>query len=90
VEYMAGGLPLLSTIPGELQELLKTYDCGVTYAADSSDELANALLKLRDNPARCKEMGARSYQLFEERFRCDVVARAMSDHFEKVREQLIQ
>ncbi|MFU8847639.1 MAG: glycosyltransferase family 4 protein [Opitutales bacterium] len=42
-EYLAYGLPVISSIDGELGALLKAYTCGMTYTAGRADSLVTAI-----------------------------------------------
>ncbi|EHR72929.1 glycosyltransferase [Burkholderiales bacterium JOSHI_001] len=55
IEYLAGGLPVLSTLRGELQTLLRTCGCGITTAEGDPQALAGALrVLLADTQGRAK------------------------------------
>ena len=63
-EYMAGGLPILSSIEGELVDLLRTHDCGVNYDPRSIEALCDGFLFLAEDAERRHAMGARGRALF--------------------------
>lgn len=67
-DYMAGGLPIINSIQGELEELLKSENIGIQYEAGNAVSLRNAILELYDNPGRRKEMGKNARRMVEERF----------------------
>lgn len=51
-EYLAGGLPVVSTLEGEVQVMLEREDAGVHVFPRTSEALAQNLLSLADNPRR--------------------------------------
>lgn len=84
IEYMAGGLALVSSLRGELEQLLERHNNGVTYHADSAEELVKILRDLYHNPKACREMRERSRRTFEVYFDISTVARRMVEHMESV------
>jgi len=70
-EYMAGGLPVISTLKGELKELLATERCGATYYARSADDLCAVIRRLHDCDAERRAMGKRAYRLVSTKFDAD-------------------
>jgi len=73
LEYMAAGLPLISSLPGEMREILASEQCGLYYEAGNAESLCARLLELAAQPERCAEMGRRSRALFERRFNARVI-----------------
>ncbi|MCB0378298.1 MAG: glycosyltransferase family 4 protein [Bdellovibrionales bacterium] len=72
-EYMAGGLPIISSLTGDLRDLIEEKGFGVNYQADSVDELIQAIEKIKKNPNLQKEMGKKSRALLNERFSTEIV-----------------
>ena len=66
-EYMAAGIPFISSDLPFLVDLLGPYDCGV-FVDTSTDATAaaKALAELLADPARCAEMGANGRRAIEE------------------------
>lgn len=79
-EYFAGGLPVVSSIQGELRELLTQYDCGRTYHADSVDELCHILRELKQSEELRKSMGKRARQLLDSQYSIEKIASRLNDH----------
>ncbi|MGD9633932.1 MAG: glycosyltransferase [Pirellulales bacterium] len=55
-EYMAGRLALVSSLPGELAQLLDRHNCGLTYRAGDGDSLAGCIAELLQHPERLAAM----------------------------------
>lgn len=54
-DYLAAGLPIVSSVPGELQNLLRESAAGVSYTAGDPRSLAEAVLSIaRDGSARAR------------------------------------
>ncbi|MDB4949651.1 MAG: Alpha-D-kanosaminyltransferase [Gemmatimonadetes bacterium] len=84
VEYLSAGLPVVSSLPGELRALLAEEECGVTYPNHDGAALAAALLELHDDPARRARMRERSRAVFARRFRAEAVLGEMAEHLERI------
>ena len=81
-EYMAAGLPLLSSLSGELEQLIQEYGIGRSYEAGNPASLAEGIRWFYDHPEESRQMGARSLALFSTRFRSDIVYKEFSEHLE--------
>lgn len=81
-EYMAAGLPLLSSLPGELVQLIKEHDIGRNYEAGNPKSLMEGILWFYDHPEETRQMGERSLALFSTRFRSDIIYKEFSEHLE--------
>ena len=79
-EYMAAGLPILSSLRGETESLLEKHFCGLSYEAGDCHSFLQALLRLaRDTDLR-KRMGRNGKELFEEQFSTERVYADMMDY----------
>jgi len=68
-DYLAAGLPVINSLPGELQNLLATHRCGESYEAGSTDSLEDALRAYPQRPRSEPEAEkARARALFEAHF----------------------
>jgi glycosyltransferase involved in cell wall biosynthesis len=61
-EYMANGLAVVSSLNGELAELLRRRECGVTYQAGVPTSLSKCLVELQNHPARLERMRAAAFK----------------------------
>ncbi len=83
-EYMAAGLPTVSSLPGELQALLAEHAVGRQYQSGDPGTLAGALCWLADHPEERLAMGRRAEALFRERFSTPVIYPALARHLREV------
>ena len=67
-DYLNAGLPVVSSLRGELEDLLTTFQSGYSYVADSDDSLMRIILKIFESPDLVESMGNNARTLFEERF----------------------
>jgi glycosyltransferase involved in cell wall biosynthesis len=83
-EYMAARRPILSSLGGELAEVLSDHGIGLQYEAGSRDSLIEGIRWAMANRQELKEMGMRARRLFEERFCDEVVCAGLLDHMNAV------
>lgn len=83
-EYMAGGLPIISSIQGELKRYLEEYNCGLTYNANSAQELASCIRLLKNNPDLCEQMKSNSRDLLNSHFSLEKVFASAGAHLATV------
>ena len=68
-DYYAAAKPVLNCGPcKEMLALIDDYQTGINYEAEDVDSLCEAILKLYNDPALCKELGKNSRKLAELKF----------------------
>jgi glycosyltransferase involved in cell wall biosynthesis len=67
-DYLASGLPVVNNYPGWLAELIEAHRCGVVVPPRSPEAFADALVRLADDPAGRRAMGAAARRLGEAEF----------------------
>lgn len=83
-DYMAAGRPLVSSCPGEAEELLQRHGFGVQVPHDSAEGIAAALLSLYREPETRKGMGSSGRRIFEENFAIDIILQRYAAHLESL------
>lgn len=83
-EYMAAGLPMLSSLPGELERLIAEHQIGLHYEAGDVQSFVEKVVWLAEHSSERAAMGQRSRALFEERFRADLIYPRLAAHLEIV------
>jgi len=86
-EYMAAGVPLLSSVRGEMETFLAAERIGLTYESADCDELLAHIQWFVEHPAERRAMGLRARQIFLERFDASQVFPALVRHLEGVVER---
>jgi glycosyltransferase involved in cell wall biosynthesis len=81
-EYLSAGLPILSSLQGEAEALLRDAACGITYAPGDATRFAAALEPLLAAAETRRAMGGRGRAKFEADFRASDVYRALARHIE--------
>ena len=85
IEYLAGGLPVLSSLErGVLRDLLAAEDCGRSYRNGHPDELAAIVRELAHDSALHQRLSARARSVFERYFESSRVYGAFADHLERL------
>lgn len=67
-DYLAYGLPLLSTIDGELGGLIRKHQCGSVYRAEDAEGLASAIRQYVENPTLLNQAKAGAGACFSTNF----------------------
>lgn len=83
-EYMAGGLPIISSIQGELKNWLTKFNCGITYKANSVEDLCQAVRTLQRQEAVRNMMSKNARKLLEEHFSMEIVFARTLEHFKNI------
>ena len=82
-EAMVCGRPIIvtkGTYAGEMTEKLK---CGITVDYDK-ESVKEAIIKLRDNPKLCKELGKNAFKAAKERYNWEIEKKNLLELYEKV------
>jgi glycosyltransferase involved in cell wall biosynthesis len=67
-EYMAAGLPVIASKLPYAEEAILHTQSGICINPENSDEIAQAIRYLINNPGKAKEMGKNARKAFEEKF----------------------
>jgi glycosyltransferase involved in cell wall biosynthesis len=81
-EYMSAGLPIVSSLHGEAQQLLSAEDIGVTYEPGNPRHLADCLLELAANAARVEILAANAARAYAQHFNAASVYAKLARHLE--------
>ncbi len=68
IEYLSAGLPVISSLQGELANLLAQNDCGMTYQNGEATDLVRVITACYDSRDTCARMAKNATALFCERF----------------------
>jgi glycosyltransferase involved in cell wall biosynthesis len=67
-EYFSGGLPILSSLKGELAIIINEYKCGYTYQAGNANDFLRVLNEITIDDEKRKIMARNAFRLYENRF----------------------
>jgi len=79
-EYMSAGLPILSSLRGETEQLLAECGCGLTYDASRPESFAAALQRLLADPHARTAMGRRAEDRFRSVFDAAAIYPRLASH----------
>jgi len=72
-EYMASGLPILSSLQTETKELISNEKLGLSYIPNNPEDLLLKLTTLIDNQELLKEMQCNSINTFKQKFDSEII-----------------
>jgi len=67
-EYLSAGLPIVSTIQGDLAVFLEAEKCGITVPNNSPQEFASAIVDLYKCDEKRERMSQQAYEVFRQYF----------------------
>lgn len=79
-EYMAAGLPILSSLDGELRAIIERESIGLYYNANDPNELRERLNWLLSHPEKMKTMGQKARALFEKEYNSEKIYASLVTH----------
>jgi len=79
-EYLAAGLPLVSGLTGRVARLVSEHEVGLSYRINDAKDLADCILRLRDEPRLREEMSRAARALYQREFKAEVVYADFADH----------
>ena len=84
VEYLAGGLPVLTTLRGELKNLLETYNCGKVFQPNDIESMGEWLVHCKQNYTSMKYQTQQASQLYADKFDARKVYEDFIDQIESI------
>lgn len=84
LEYFSAGLPVISSLPGALQELLDINQCGWTYPNNDADGLEAIVRRLMNDHDLQKRAGDNALRLFQSRFSAEQVYGEMIEYLSEL------
>lgn len=82
IEYLAGGLPVLSQLTGHYGHILKENKCGMTYSNEI--ELVQAILSYYNDKKKHKVESTNAYDLFKNQFELQKVYGDYCEYLEEL------
>lgn len=83
-EYCSVGLPLISSLEGEIATLINHYRFGINYQPGHVDGFCQAIETLVNNSNLHAEMSANALAFFNEYGDADKIYSACAEHIEKL------
>ena len=83
-DYISSGLAVLNNYPGWLADMIQDNKLGVVVRPDSSEEFADGLMALADNPVLREECGKNARKFAETHFSRDMLANDFVEFLENL------
>ena len=84
IDYMGLGIPILSSIAGQLYEMVEEYNVGRNYISGNHKDLAQNIIWFQKNRDEIIDMGKNAYLLVKKHFLADNISEAYVDFLENV------
>lgn len=84
IEYLSAGLPILHTLSGSVDEMLKRAGCGIRYAYQDPRNLEAVLLEMAEAHELVARMAENAALLFRSRFQAERVYPEFVRHLELI------
>jgi glycosyltransferase involved in cell wall biosynthesis len=82
IEALAAGKPVITTPVGIAPEIIGKFKVGMLVPKKDSEALANAIIKLLENPENARDMGVRGRAVVEKSFDVNIVASKIKGVYE--------
>ena len=86
-EYLSAGLPLISSLEGEIADLIQRHRIGLNYKAGNSEGLYQCIKKLSDDEKLRNDMAQAASQFFDKCGNADRIYEEYATHIEKLVDQ---
>lgn len=83
-EYMAIGLPVITSNFKIYTEIIEKYQCGICVNPNKPDEIAKAIERIINNPNESKQMGLNGIKAVEQKFNWEIEKKKLYKLYETV------
>jgi glycosyltransferase involved in cell wall biosynthesis len=84
LESMMCGTPILVNRDTSTAKKVLKENCGLVVDVNNAGEIRDAIIKLRDDPELCKELGANGRRAYEERYSWAIMEQRLLDCYTKL------
>jgi len=81
---MICGKPILVNKENSTANKVREENCGLVVDAHNVDEIRDAIIKLRDNPKLCEELGKNARIAYEEKYSWEIMERRLVDLYREL------
>lgn len=81
---MICGKPILANKGSSTANIVKNENCGLVLDADNIDEIKEAIIKLKNDPKLCKELGANALKAYEKKYNWQIMGNKLSDLYKNL------
>ncbi len=90
MQYLAFGLPVISSLEGEMAEIIDQNKIGFSYRPGDISALIKNTLKLADDSKLRDEMGRKAKDVYEEKFDANTIYENYTKHIENLYDFVIE
>jgi glycosyltransferase involved in cell wall biosynthesis len=83
-EYLSEGIPLVSSLEGEMAEYIDVHKLGMNYRPGDLNGLIRGIATILDNPELREEMSSNALRFYREYGDADVIYTAYAEHIERL------
>lgn len=83
-EYLSHGLPIVTSLEGDLPKLIQQYGFGISYAPGDVSGLVDGIKKMADQPDVRHSMSEAARAVFQSHFAAEQVYDAFAEHLESI------
>jgi glycosyltransferase involved in cell wall biosynthesis len=76
-EAMMCGKPILVGAGTAMANIVAKENCGLAVDCNSIDKIRNAIVKLKENPELCRQLGANGRKAYEQRYSWEIMRRRL-------------
>lgn len=80
IEYLSYGVPILSSLKGNLETFIEQKQCGYTYKNNDANSLIEFLKKVTMKPDIIKKMSENSFKAYKESFSSEAIYQQMANY----------
>jgi glycosyltransferase involved in cell wall biosynthesis len=80
-EAMMSGVPLITNVA---QEIVDETECGIIVDYDNTDQIKEAIIKLRDDPQLCKKLGTNGRNAFLKKYNWNMMEQRLYTIYDKL------
>lgn len=84
LETIMCGTPILVNRGTSTADKVLKENCGLVVDANNIEEIKEAIIKLRDNPELCEELGANGRRAYEERYSWEIMEQRLVDIYQEL------
>jgi glycosyltransferase involved in cell wall biosynthesis len=84
LEAMVFGKPILVNKGTSTARKVSEENCGLVTDANNIEEIGEAIIKLRDNPALCEELGANARKAYEQKYGWHIMERRLLNLYDEL------
>jgi len=82
--YFSAGLPIVFSVEGDLEELIKKYNLGIYYPANNLSLLVKCIRKIYEDRNLYKEMTQKVKEFFDECLNADKIYKEYAEYIDKI------